>query len=415
VRRLGLAVACGLLAVSIMAVTPAFAVTYKQSYPFVTSHSVTDIGTGLQPWGIAVGADSSVYVAGDTGYATKLGADWTAVTYPGLGLPHIWDSGDSPLDEVRGVATLGTDLWLLDYSNGAAKFNTNGHFQGTVITSAVTPIMNPTGIAMDASAAVYVADNNGGGTYGFRVSKFTPDGVYTGIQFGDIGPHPMLSVQAVAVGPDFTVYVGDSIAQKIWRYRPTDALRSTYTYVGFWQNDLYDNPTGLACAPDGSVFVLDDDTKSMTKLAADGTPLAHFGGPGDAASQFYIPRAIALAPNGHLYATDGDKKTALEFQPLDLGPSTQAYAAVTVKKGKTASFKYRVFDELSSSVNVTIKIYKGSSLKKTISCGRVSQGSWRTKTWKDTLAKGTYTWKVYASDLTGHAQRNVASKTFKVK
>jgi hypothetical protein len=66
-------------------------------------------------------------------------------------------------------------------------------------------------------------------------------------------------------------------------------------------------------------------------------------------------------------------------------------------------------------VTVTLKVFTGSTLKATIPCGTVNQGAWQYKSWSCKLPKGTYTWKVYATDAAGHAQRSIASKKLTVK
>jgi len=58
---------------------------------------------------------------------------------------------------------------------------------------------------------------------------------------------------------------------------------------------------------------------------------------------------------------------------------------------------------------------KGATVKKTLSLGSVKCGSWLTKKWTCTLAKGSYRWYVYAKDLAGNAQVLVGSKSLTVK
>ena len=87
---------------------------------------------------------------------------------------------------------------------------------------------------------------------------------------------------------------------------------------------------------------------------------------------------------------------------------------MSVKRGQNAKFKYKANEDISSTVKVVIRIYRGSTRVATIACGTVSQGVWHTKSWKCKLAKRSYKWKVYAKDGAGHVQRNVATKTLKV-
>jgi DNA-binding beta-propeller fold protein YncE len=96
------------------------------------------------------------------------------------------------------------------------------------------------------------------------------------------------------------------------------------------------------------------------------------------------------------------------------GPQTLALAKVSVTKGKKATFRFRVND-LTPTATVTIKIYKGKSLKKTITVGSKATNSAQSFKWNCKLAKGSYTWKVYAKDLAGNAQTKVGAKALKVK
>jgi hypothetical protein len=96
------------------------------------------------------------------------------------------------------------------------------------------------------------------------------------------------------------------------------------------------------------------------------------------------------------------------------GPQTLALAKVTVKKGKSATFRFRVND-LTPTASVKIKIYKGTKLRKTLTVGTRATGTALSFKWKATLAKGSYTWKVFATDLAGNAQSSIGSKRLTIK
>ena len=68
-----------------------------------------------------------------------------------------------------------------------------------------------------------------------------------------------------------------------------------------------------------------------------------------------------------------------------------------------------------AQAKVTIKIYKGSALKKTLTVGTKAANAGLTYPYKCKLAKGKYTWKVYATDLAGNTQAKPAVKTLTVK
>ena len=100
---------------------------------------------------------------------------------------------------------------------------------------------------------------------------------------------------------------------------------------------------------------------------------------------------------------------------VDTGaPTTSALAKVTVKKGKKASFRFKVTD-VTPTATVKIKIYKGTKLKKTLTVGSKPTGSAQTYKWTCNLPSDSYTWKVYATDLAGNAQKTIGKNSLVVK
>jgi hypothetical protein len=95
-------------------------------------------------------------------------------------------------------------------------------------------------------------------------------------------------------------------------------------------------------------------------------------------------------------------------------PVPQTIAAASVKRGETASLRYRVGD-VSPRIDVTIRVYMSTGLMKTIAVGSVASNSDLTCAYRCTLPKGTYTWKVYAEDLAGNTQATPAATTLTVK
>ena len=81
---------------------------------------------------------------------------------------------------------------------------------------------------------------------------------------------------------------------------------------------------------------------------------------------------------------------------------------VTVKKGKKATFKFRVND-VTPSAKVTIKIFKGSKLQATVAAGFVRASVVQVKRWRCSLSKGSYVWKVYAVDQNRKKQTSIGS------
>jgi sugar lactone lactonase YvrE len=337
--------------------------------------------------------------------------------------------GVNPVLRARGVAAYGHDLWIADFDQGVAKFSVSDTFGGVTIVRAASALASCTAVAVDASGSVYVADGGGALPYSHRVSKFTSTGVYTGVHLGDTGTVPAAILQdpeGIAVAPNFNVYVSDAATGKVWVYRPTSSERTSYSAPTLFTSSLR-RPLGVACGPDGSVYVVDSASKTVSKFDPSGVMLGQGNGSSGAtttvtlvALPFTDPCGIAVAPNGHIFVTDRSTALVAEytFQTAppkpDLGPTTAAYANVTVTKGHKLTFKFKATDDVSSSCTVVLKVYKGSAAKATISCGSLST-AWHTKSWTCKLARGKYTWKVFATDRAGHTQRNVAYKTLTVR
>jgi hypothetical protein len=115
----------------------------------------------------------------------------------------------------------------------------------------------------------------------------------------------------------------------------------------------------------------------------------------------------------------GNVEAARSFtvQMDSVRPTTRAYAA-SVRKGKKVKLAYRVSDAVPGcgKAVVTLKIYKGKRLKKTLKVpGACACNAKRTCSWRCTLAPGGYTIKVYARDIAGNAQSKVGSARLTVR
>jgi hypothetical protein len=120
----------------------------------------------------------------------------------------------------------------------------------------------------------------------------------------------------------------------------------------------------------------------------------------------------------------GDNTEATKTCPVKIdttGPTTTASAAVTVKKGKKATFRFSFTDlspasvALSPTATVKIVITKGAVTKKTLNVGERAAGAALVYRWTCSLKAGRYKWSVRATDLAGNPQAVSGTKNLTVK
>jgi serine/threonine-protein kinase len=131
----------------------------------------------------------------------------------------------------------------------------------------------PVAVAVDREGFVYTA------TFEYRVDqeqhrmlrKHAPDGAVV-LTFGGYGMKPgeFLYPTAIACAPDGTVLVLDAERHVIQRFTKDGVYLNGFGGRGPGQGSFND-PRGLQVGPDGKVYVLDYGNRQVQRLAADGT------------------------------------------------------------------------------------------------------------------------------------------------
>ncbi|MGQ0595104.1 MAG: NHL domain-containing protein, partial [Gammaproteobacteria bacterium] len=242
------------------------------------------------PRGVAVAPDGSFYIADSFNHRIRrVGPDGVITTVAGIGVGGGGFAGDG------GPAT-------------------------------TARLFTPSGVAVAADGSLYIADY-----VNDRIRRVGPDGVITTVAgnphrpvIGDGGPATAARLDAptgVAVAPDGSFYIADSFNHRIRRVGP-DGVISTVAgtgSIGFGGDGgsataaKLGLPTGVALAPDGSLYVADGGR--IRRVGADGiiTTVAGRdsggfapdgdGGPATAA-RFRSITGIARAADGSLYIAD---------------------------------------------------------------------------------------------------------------
>ena len=206
----------------------------------------------------------------------------------------------------------------------------------------------PTGVAVAPNGNIYVADQ---GNQRIRAINPTTGQVTTLAGTGTPGfaDGPGNTAQfdyptGVAVAPNGTVYVADQENQRIRAINPTTGQVTTLAGTGTegfadgpGTNAQFNNPYGVAVAPNGTVYVADQEnqrirainptTGQVTTLA--GSSAGFADGPGNTA-QFLYPQGVAVAPNGTVYVGDTGNNRIRAINPTT--------GRVTTLAGSTAGF-----------------------------------------------------------------------------
>ncbi len=100
---------------------------------------------------------------------------------------------------------------------------------------------------------------------------------------------------------------------------------------------------------------------------------------------------------------------------VDTGrPATHALSKARVRKGRRATLRFSATD-VTPRAAFTLRVYRGRKPVKTIHVGRRATNTPQKCSWTCRLARGTYTWKVYATDLAGNRQGRIGSRRLVVR
>jgi len=170
----------------------------------------------------------------------------------------------------------------------------------------------PSGIAVDASGNVYVADTK-------RVQKFDGDGNWISeLSSSGSGEGQFVGPFSIAIDASGFIYVGD------WDFSHTRILKfsSDGTFLLSWGSGgtgdgQLGTPTGIAFDSNGYVYVTDagDDHNRVQIFSNSGTFLAEWGGTGTDPGKFGRPQGVAILPGGEVFVSDAYNNRIQKFSP----------------------------------------------------------------------------------------------------
>jgi predicted membrane-bound mannosyltransferase/DNA-binding beta-propeller fold protein YncE len=139
-------------------------------------------------------------------------------------------------------------------------------------------------------------------------------------QGGDVAGQ-FAAPRGIAVAPDGSLYVADSMNHRIQHLDPNGNLISEWGSFGSVDQGnapggTFNEPWGVGLGPDGSVYVADTWNHRVQKFTADGDFLTMWGTPvSDTGAEitFYGPRAVAVNAQGEVFVADTGNKRILVF------------------------------------------------------------------------------------------------------
>lgn len=270
---------------------------------------------------------------GSEGYSGDNASAQLATLYAPVGVAldananlYIVEQGDSRIREVNNQTTTmtfpGTNLKVqAGWIETVVGTNIIG-FNGSNSTANQTPLNYPTGVTVDHSGNMFVAD-----TLNLRVRKVSNNSISTvagngllsyGGDGGGAASAQLNGPQGVAVDPSGNLYIADTNNNSIRKV--SGGSISTVAGSGVSGgaaagngSNQFNGPLGMASDSSGNIYIADSQNARVVKLGAgggvstvagNGTP--GFGGDGGAATSALLntPSAVAVDSAGNLYVAD---------------------------------------------------------------------------------------------------------------
>lgn len=155
--------------------------------------------------------------------------------------------------------------------------------------------------------------------YEGRMVTLSADGI---IGEKGAGNGMFLSPRDIAIAADGTLYVADSLNHRIQHLRADGTLIRVWgTFAseasGAAPGGTFNEPWGIAVAPDGSVYVADTWNHRVQHFSRDGRFLGMIGGGGQGFDSYHFwgPRDVAVDAEGNVLVADTGNKRIVIYSP----------------------------------------------------------------------------------------------------
>jgi sugar lactone lactonase YvrE len=193
------------------------------------------------------------------------------------------------------------------------KFDTDGKFitkWGTV-GSGDGQFVFPSSITVDHAANVYVGDIN-------RIQKFTSDGKFI-TKWGPTdleNRHQLSGITGIAVDSSGNVYVADfgttAFPPSINKFSSDGKFITKWGSTGSGDGQFL-TPACIGIDNSNNVYVTDNSNNVIQKFTTDGKFISKWGSKGSNDGQFLGPGGISVDSNGNVYVADYDNNRIQVF------------------------------------------------------------------------------------------------------
>jgi hypothetical protein len=343
-------------------------------------------GAGVldQPTGLAVDPSGNTYVTNTTediiqkfGPSGSYQLSWGGT---GCGTGQMKDAGALATDSSGNVYVADTKCESIQkYDSSGTPLLSFGGFGDCATSCADGDVYDPSGIAVDGSGDVYVAD-----TGNDRIEKYDSSGNFL-LKWGMTGTsdNQLRSPMGLAIDGSGNVWVADYSNNKVKEFSSSGTWIRTIGGASGSADGLFKNPTDLDFDSDGTLWVLDKGNNRFQRFTATGTFLSKMGSTGLDVGQFSAPYGIAIDPQNRLEVADtGNDRVQLLYDAN--GPDTTITGAPPA---------------LSSSTDATFT-FQADEPGATFEC-KLDSGAWAPCSSGDTFAgnsEGDHTFNVRATD-----------------
>ena len=255
----------------------------------------SEVGQLLNPRGIAVAPDGSVYVA-DSGNHRIQRFDAAGRPIAAFGGPG---AAEGQFNEPWGVAVdkQGTVYVADTWNHRVQVFDSTGRLVGVWGQPGV--LFGPRSIAILPSGNVLVSD-----TGHHRVVVFDPRGTMVG-EIGGRGAGEGLFSEPVGLAVDESgnFYVADTWNRRVQKFDSSLKSVAQWAVVG-WESESILNKPYLAVDAEGAIYLSDPEGHRLAKLGANGQIQAVWGQPRADGDGLNMPIGVAVGDAGTVYAVD---------------------------------------------------------------------------------------------------------------